>query len=63
MRRSTLMLAALVTLVFTTEAHAYIDPAAGSFLLQIIMGGLVSAYVGVKLFKRRVIEFFRRQRP
>jgi uncharacterized membrane protein YfcA len=62
MRRSTLMLAALVAVGFTMDAHAYIDPAAGSFLLQIIMGGLVSAYVGVKLFKRRVVDFFRRQR-
>ena len=62
MRRSTLALAAFVAVAFSTNAYAYIDPAAGSFLLQIIMGGVVSAYVGVKLFKRRVIEFFRRLR-
>lgn len=63
MRRSTYLLAALIAVAFAGNAHAaYIDPAAGSMILQIIIGGVVSAYVSLKLFKRRIVEFFNRRK-
>jgi hypothetical protein len=33
---------------------AYIDPGTGSFVLQIIIGSVASAYVAVKLFWGRI---------
>jgi hypothetical protein len=32
----------------------YVDPGTGSFILQIIIGGVASAYVAVKLFWGRL---------
>jgi hypothetical protein len=37
-------------------AQAYIDPGAGSMLLQLLLGGLAGLYVFAKLFKQKVLE-------
>jgi hypothetical protein len=41
-------------LIAAPTAHAYIDPASGSFLLQIVLGGLATAFVTLKVFWRRL---------
>lgn len=35
-------------------AHAYVDPGAGSLLLQLIIGGIGGAFVAFKLFWGRI---------
>ena len=40
----------LAFLAVSVPAHAYIDPASGSFLLQLIIGGVTGAFVTMKLF-------------
>lgn len=40
----------LLLFALALHAHAYVDPATGNFLLQIIIGGVASAYVAVKMF-------------
>jgi hypothetical protein len=41
---------------------AYIDPGTGSMLLQVIVGGVAAAAVGLKLFWSRLLGFFRIRR-
>ncbi len=43
--------------LFCSKAHAYVDPGTGSFILQIVIAGLVSAAFMLKLFWKR-IQFF-----
>lgn len=38
----------------TSPAHAYIDPAAGSLLLQAVIAGVAGLLLTVKLFWRRL---------
>lgn len=40
----------------------YIDPGTGSMLLQVIVGGVAAAAVGLKLFWSRLLGFFRIRR-
>ncbi len=41
-------------------AHAYIDPNAGSLLLQLILGGIAGIGVFLKIFWKKIKNFFRR---
>ena len=40
----------------------YIDPGTGSMLLQVILGGVAAAVVGIKLFWGRLLGFLRIRR-
>jgi hypothetical protein len=42
---------------------AYIDPASGSMLLQIILGGAAAVAVAVKMWWRRVLTILRIRKP
>ncbi len=44
----------ILTVVFSQEAHAYIDPGSGSILLQLILGGFAGVAVVVKLYWQRL---------
>ena len=51
----------LILLLFgAVPAHAYIDPSAGSLLLQLILGGLAGVLVALRLSWRRLTGLFRR---
>ena len=43
------------------EAHAYLDPGAGSMLLQVLLGGLAGVGVLAKLYWYRVRKLFARR--
>jgi hypothetical protein len=43
-------------------ASAYIDPGSGSFIFQVLIGGLLAGAVAVKHFWRRIVSFFTRRR-
>ena len=51
-----LALAALVLLT-PTDAHAYLDPGTGSYVLQMIIAGLLGAAFAVKLSWLRIKRF------
>ena len=40
----------------------YIDPGTGSMLLQVILGGIAAAVVGLKVFWGRLLGFLRIRR-
>lgn len=45
-------------LCLSSDAHAYLDPGTGSVFLQMLIAGIVSAMFAVKMFWRRIIDFF-----
>lgn len=50
----------VVWLLFMTpeQAYAYLDPGAGSMVLQLILGGLAGLVVLLKLYWRRLRAYF-----
>lgn len=48
-------------MVAIPSAHAYIDPGSGSFIFQVLIGGLLAGAVAVKHFWRRIVSFFTRR--
>jgi hypothetical protein len=47
--------------VAVPNANAYIDPGSGSFIFQVLIGGLLAGAVAVKHFWRRIVSFFTRR--
>ncbi len=59
MNRPWLLLWTIAVLAFITRpAHAYLDPASGSMLLQMIVGGVAGIALAVKLYWQRILGFF-----
>jgi hypothetical protein len=44
-------------MALTAPARAYLDPGSGSYLLQILLAGVVAALFTVKLFWLRIVTF------
>ncbi len=55
-----ILLVALAILALPRMAAAYVDPAAGSLVLQLVLGGVAGLGVALKLSYRRVKALFRR---
>lgn len=49
----------LLQLGCVAEAQAYIDPGAGSYLFQILIGGVMAAGFMFRQFRNKVTIFFR----
>jgi len=47
-------LCALALALAARPAYAYLDPASGSMMLQLVLGGLAGAAVTLKLFWRKL---------
>ncbi|HEY2933512.1 MAG TPA: hypothetical protein VGK99_17365 [Acidobacteriota bacterium] len=47
--------------VFPTTAYAYLDPAAGSIALQVIVGGLLAVLATIRLYWKRMKSIITRQ--
>ena len=47
------------TLLFSGSAHAYIDPAATSYMVQIVAGLVITLGVGIGVFWKKIRLFFR----
>jgi hypothetical protein len=52
------LLAVLASLLLGQEAHAYLDPGAGSYILQILLASLVGVLFMLKVFWGRIVGFF-----
>lgn len=64
MRHAAVALTAALTLLLAPRpAQAYLDPASGSMLLQLILGGVAGAAVALRLLWRRLVTRFRRKEP
>ena len=66
MRRSLLrpglivVLAALVSPILLRLAYGYLDPGTGSYIIQLLIGGLLGGLFAIGLFWKRVIAFVKR---
>ena len=54
MKNPHVILTLLALLANPLAAHAYVDPGAGSMLLQLLVGGAAGAFVFFRLFKQRL---------
>ncbi len=52
------LLALLTVLACPSLAYAYIDPGAGSMLLQLLLGGVAGLFVFFRLFKQKILRLF-----
>ena len=43
--------------IFTTNAHAYLDPGTGSIVLQAIVGGFAAFFTSIYIFWNKVKNF------
>lgn len=51
----TFLWAATLALAAAARAEAYVDPATGSFVLQMLIAGFVGALFAIKLFWHRLV--------
>ena len=40
------------------DAHAYIDPGTGSYIIQVIIGGVLGAAFALKVYWKKVKSYF-----
>ncbi len=57
---NSVVFAFLLILASTREAYAYIDPGTGSYVIQLIIAGLVGVGFAVKVYWGRIKSFFSR---
>lgn len=55
LRSTALFLFVLALLAGAAPAMAYLDPAAGSLILQVLLGGIAGLALVIKLFWRRLL--------
>jgi hypothetical protein len=53
----------VILLACPPRAQAYLDPGTGSYLIQVLLAGLLAGAVAAKLFWRNITAFLRRLFP
>lgn len=43
-----------LTFLFTKKARAYLDPGRGSYMLQVVIGGVLGIIMAIKVFWRKI---------
>jgi hypothetical protein len=59
--RNSVILVGLLFLLLTHDAHAYVDPGTGSYILQLIIAGLLGAALAVRIYWKRIKAIFSRE--
>jgi len=57
--RLSLLLPITAILLIPETAQAYIDPGTGSYVVQLLLAGILGALFAIKVFWRRLISFFK----
>ena len=60
MSKSMVIAFALILLIIPAPAFAYIDPAAGAFVLQLVVAGIAGVAVTLKIYWSRISGWVRR---
>ena len=55
-----LVLAALASPILLSPAFGYLDPGTGSYIIQLLIGGLLGGLFAIGLFWKRVIAYVKR---
>ncbi|MBR9859233.1 hypothetical protein GYB22_00480 [bacterium] len=48
-----------MTLCFLPSAFAYLDPGSGSYILQMIIAGVLGGFYAIKLYWNKIINFIK----
>jgi hypothetical protein len=49
----------LFILATSKPLYAYLDPGSGSFIIQMIIAGVLGGFYAIKLYWRRLVAFFK----
>ena len=55
---NSVVLAGLLLLIFTHNAHAYLDPGTGSYILQLVIASLLGISFAIKVYWGKIKTFF-----
>ena len=58
MKKNILSISCLLFFIFTSHAHAYLDPGTGSIILQAILGFIAAAAATASFYWNKVKLFF-----
>lgn len=50
----------VVLLVLTSSVYGYIDPGAGSYLVQVLIAAFVGASLGIKVYWKKIKGLFKK---
>jgi hypothetical protein len=56
--KNVVIITIILLLCSTCKAHAYIDPGTGSYIIQVIIGGLLGAVFALKIYWKKVRAYF-----
>ena len=56
--KNVLILAVILIFWPIRKAHAYIDPGTGSYIIQVMIGGLLGAAFALKVYWKKVKAYF-----
>jgi len=59
----TILLITLFLLIFPQNAHAYLDPGIGSYILQLALGFVIGGLYSLKRYWKRIKTYFQDQAP
>jgi tellurite resistance protein TehA-like permease len=55
-----ILLAGIISTLFNSSAYAYIDTSTGSYIIQMVLAGLMGIILTLKIFWKQVKSFFAR---
>jgi hypothetical protein len=58
--RLAVVMIALISPILLDLAYGYLDPGTGSYILQLLLGGLLGGLFAIGLFWKKVIAFVKR---
>ncbi|OGS22127.1 MAG: hypothetical protein A3J83_03760 [Elusimicrobia bacterium RIFOXYA2_FULL_40_6] len=58
MSRAALYSILLISLIFPVNGYCYINPAAGSLIIQVFFAGVFSAILAIKIFWGKIKQLF-----
>jgi len=56
--KDVVILTVILILCSIRKAHAYIDPGTGSYIIQVVIGGLLGAAFALKVYWKKVRAYF-----
>ena len=48
-------------IIFLLKPLAYLDPGSGSFIIQMLLAGLLGIGVGVRIYWKKIVAFFQQE--
>ncbi len=58
---SIILLTLLAIFALSSQARAYVDPGTGSYILQMVIAGLLGSLFTIKLFGKRIRAFLQKR--